>query len=129
METHNQQEKRISGFTAEFVGTKHMHKRKEKQLGKSQMSAKEQIGMEVRNVTLPIVHAVAQQNVMFLAINIVPNLVKESVDDLDILKQFPQKMPSLLDSLDSHKYLSENEVSIEEASSITMDVFRIDEEK
>ena len=54
---------------------------KEKQMEKLQMSAKEQIGMEVRNVSFLIVQSIAKQHVMVLAKNIVPNLVKESVDD------------------------------------------------
>ena len=86
---------------------------------------KELIGMEVRNVSLPNVLSIAKQNAMVLAKNIVPNFIKESIDDLELLKQFPQKMPALLGSLDSLTYLSGNEVSIEEASSIPMDVFSI----
>ena len=126
METHNQQEKRISGFAGECVTPKHTHT-KEKQMEKLQMSAKEQIGMEV--VSIPIVQSFAKQNVMVLAKNIVPELVKESIDDLELLKQFPQGMPALQDSLDSPRYLLGNEVSIEEASSIPMDIFSVQKMK
>ena len=54
------------------------------------MSAKEQIGMEVRNIAQPIVQSVAKQNVMLLAKDIVPLMVKESVDDLELPNKVPQ---------------------------------------
>ena len=55
------------------------------------MSAKEQIGMEVRNVSLPIVQSTAKKKVMVIAKHVLPDLVRKSIDDLDLLKQFPQK--------------------------------------
>ena len=86
------------------------------------MTAKEQIGMEVRNVAQPIVYSVAKQNIMSLAKKIVPSLVKESFDSLDIPKKVPHNNPSLLVSSEGSKCLADNEVSIKAASYIPMDV-------
>ena len=57
------------------------------------MSAKEQIGKEVRNVAQPIVHAVTTgtRKVISLAKNIIPTLVQESVDDLELLVKVPMQ--------------------------------------
>ena len=62
---------------------------KERQMEKLQMSAKEQIGMEVSNVSLPIVQSESNG----YSKHILPNMVKGSIGDLELLKLFPQKMP------------------------------------
>ena len=54
---------------------------KEKQMEKLQMSAKEQIGMEVSFFSLPIVQSIAKQKVMVVAKHIVPEMVRESIGD------------------------------------------------
>ena len=47
---------------------------KEKQMERLQMSAKEQIWMEVRNVPLPVVQSIAKQKVMVVAKHVVPEI-------------------------------------------------------
>ena len=66
---------------------------KEKQMEKLQMTVKERTGMEVRNVSLPIVQSFAKQKVMVIAKHVVSDMVRKSIGDLELLKQFPQKCP------------------------------------
>ena len=60
---------------------------------------------------------------MSLAKNIVPSMVKDSVADLATLKKDPFNKHSLLSSLEGLQCFLENEVSIEEASSIPLNIF------
>ena len=53
------------------------------------MSAKEQIGMEVRSAAKPIVLALAKDYVLSLSKEIVPQAIKQSITDLSSLKTVP----------------------------------------
>ena len=69
----------------------------------------------------PIVYLVAKQNIMSLAKDIVPTMVKESVDTLELQKSSSNN-PALLVSSASSNVISENEVLIEAARSIPLEI-------
>ena len=59
---------------------------KEKQLKDMQLSAKEQIGMEVRKAIKSIVADLAKKNVLSLSKEIVPQVVDMTISDISLLK-------------------------------------------
>ena len=75
--------------------------------------------MEVQNTAEPIVMTIANGNMLSLSNNLVPLAVKQSIYDGFVLKIVPEKLESLLP-----EEFKSNEVSMEKATSIPLDVFQ-----